>query len=130
MSENLDLEQATRIMTGFGMTQAEAAQFLLLVEIFLDISIDLEHRTTLTVSFREGRFTTQGGETVREVESLDEQALQEQLELFHCVDELDRVARSCDPEEDDSCEDSWEPSSPEALRVFMEYDDRTGDFDE
>lgn len=131
MSERLSLEQITGVMTGFGMTPAEAAQFLLLAEIFLDVSIELEHRTTLTVSFRGGMFMTQGGEVVREVESLDEQALQERAHLIAAIEkEMDRI-RSLDLEKEDPREeDSWEPSSPEALRVFTEYDDLTGDFDE
>lgn len=121
MSENLDLEQAARVLTDdFGMTRVEVGKTLLLAEVFTDIRIDLPHRTTLTVSFRQGKFMTKGGDIVlHEVESLDEQALQEQaqavqLELF--------------PE--NPPEDSWEPSPPEALRVFEEYDDLTGEFDE
>ena len=117
VSENLDLEQATRVLTEMGMTRVEVGKTLLLAEVFTDIRIELPHRTTLTVSFRQGKFMTKGGEIVlHEVESLDEQALQEQaqFELFA----------------ETPPEDSWEPSPPEALRVFREYDDLTGEFDE
>ena len=128
----------------FGMTRVEAVQFLLLTEIFLDVSIELEHRTPLTVSFREGMFTTRGGETVlHEVDSLDEQSLQEQAvqtELFP-EDPPHRPCETAPPGTGSPCtcdfdcdnywiQASWKPSPPEALRVFMEYDDLTGEFDE
>ena len=118
VNENLDLEQAARVLTEMGMTRVEVGKTLLLAEVFTDIRIDLPHRTTLTVSFRQGKFTMKGGETVlHEVESLDEQALQEQAQVIELFVEFPP-------------EDSWEPSPPEALRVFEEYDDLTGEFDE
>jgi hypothetical protein len=116
MNENLTTEQAVRVLAEMGITRAETGKILLLVEIFLETRIDLPHRETLTVSFRGGRFTIQGGK-MREVESLDEQALQKQAQVIELF-----------PEEPP--EDSWEPSPPEALRVFQEYDDLTGEWDE
>lgn len=126
MSENISLEpvtrsleDATRVLTGMGMTRVEAAKTLMLTEIFLDVRVEMENRKPLTVSYRKGLFTTQGGETVREVESLDEQALQEQGQAV----QFELFAET-------PPEDSWEPSPPEAFRVFEEYDDLTGEFDE
>src|SRR5579859_4883243 len=117
MSENLTPEQASRVLVDdFGVTRDEVAKLLLLTAVFLNVRVELESGEMLTVSYREGGFGIQGGKMVREVESLDEQALQEQavqLELF--------------PE--DHREDSWESSPPGTLRVFEEYEDLTGDFD-
>jgi hypothetical protein len=56
---------------------------------------------------------------MRELESLDEQALQEKsspVEFF--------------PEYQHPDEDDWQPSPRERMRVFEEYDKLTGDFDE